>query len=138
MEKQVLSPTMEYGEKADLSSEMLGIGSNGGQGLGSGSKENTVDEIFVLVSDGSNLFGNGEDDMKIMSLENFGLSFFDPLGTSERLALWTVAVAAAVVARPLVTTAVAALQVTAESCRSTHLDGVMTRRCAVDSDASCC
>ena len=122
MEKQILSPTVKYGEKADLGAQMLGIGSNGGQGLGSGSKENTVDEIFVLVSDGSNLFGNGEDDMKIMSLENFGLSFFDPLGTCERLALWTVAVAAAVVARPLVTTAVAALQMTAQGGRATHLD----------------
>jgi hypothetical protein len=43
---------------------MLGIGSDGRQGLGSGAEEYAVDEIFVLVSDGSNLFGNGEDDMK--------------------------------------------------------------------------
>ena len=97
MEKQILSPTVKYGEKADLGAQMLGIGSNGGQGLGSGSEQNAVDEIFVLVSDGSDRFGNREDDMEIVRLENFGRSFFDPLRTSERLALWTVAGAAAVV-----------------------------------------
>ena len=122
MEKQILSPTVKYSEKADLGAQMLGIGSNGGQGLGSGSEENAIDEIFVLVSDGSDRFGNGEDDMKIVRLENFGRSFFDPLRTSERLALWAVAVAATVVARPLVTTAVAALEMTSESCCAAHLD----------------
>ena len=83
MEKQVLSPTVKYGEKTDLGAQMLGIGSDGRQGLGSGSEEYAVDEIFVLVSDGSNLFGNREDDMKIVRRENFGRSFFNPLGTCE-------------------------------------------------------
>jgi hypothetical protein len=83
MEKQVLSPTVKYGEKTDLGAQMLGIGSDGRQGLGSGSEEYAVDEIFVLVSDGSNLFGNREDDMKIVRVKNFGGSFFNPLGTCE-------------------------------------------------------
>ncbi len=122
MEEQVLSPTVKYGEKANLGAQMFGIGSNGGQGRGSGSKENAVDEILVLVGDGSNLLGYREDDVEIVSLENFGLSFFDPLRTCERLTLWTVAVTAAVVAGPLVIAAVAALEMTAESCGSTHLD----------------
>ena len=83
MEKQVLSPTVKYGEKADLGAQMLGIGSDGGQGLGSGSEEHAVDEVFVLVSDGSDPFGNREDDMKIVRVENFGGSFFNPLGACE-------------------------------------------------------
>src|SRR5467141_3241972 len=97
MEKQVLSPTVKYSEKADLGSQMLRIGSDGGQGLGRCSEEHAVEEIFVLVSDGSDRFGNREDDMKIVRLENFRCSFFNPLRTSEGLTLWTVAVAAAVV-----------------------------------------
>src|SRR5260370_33231550 len=88
MEKQVLSPTVKCGEKADLGSQMLGIGSDGGQGLGSGSGQNGGDEIFVLVSNGSDRFGNREDDMKIVRLENVGCSFLDPLSTSRRLAFW--------------------------------------------------
>ena len=122
VQKQVLSPTVKYGEKADLSAQMFGIGSDDGQDLDSGSEQNAVDEIFVLVSDGSDRFGNREDDMKIVRRENFGRSFFDPLRTCEGLTLWTVAVAAAVVTGPLVIAAVAALEMTAESCGATHLD----------------
>ena len=83
MEKQVLSPTVKYGEKTDLGAQMLGIGRDGRQGLGSGSEEYAVDEIFVLVSDGSNLVGNREDDMKIVRRENLRRSFFNPLCTCE-------------------------------------------------------
>jgi hypothetical protein len=123
MKKQVLSPTMEYGKEADFSSQMFGIGSDGGQGLGCGSKQNVVDDLFVLVSDGSDLFRDGENDMKIVRGEDFGHSLLDPLGTREGLALWAMAVPAAVIARPFVTTAVAAFEMTAESCGATHLDG---------------
>ena len=122
MKQQVLSPTMEYGKEADFSSQMLGIGSDGGQGLGHGSKQNVVDDLFVLVSNGSDLFGDGEDDMKIVCRENFGDSLLDPRGTCERLALRAMAVAATVITRPLVTTAVAAFEMTAKSCGATHLD----------------
>ena len=116
--KQVLSPTVQYGEKADLGTQMLGIGSDGGQGLGRGAEQHAVEEIFVLISDGSDRFGNGEDDMK----RNFGGSFFNPLGTCEGLTFWAMTVAAAVVAGPLVIAAVAALEMTAESGRAAHLD----------------
>ena len=52
MKEEILSPTVEHGEEADLGAQMLGIGSDGGQSLGRGSEQNTVDEIFVLVSNG--------------------------------------------------------------------------------------
>jgi len=122
MEKQVLSPTVKYSEKADLGAQMLGIGCDGGQGLGRRSEKNAVEEIFVLVSNGSDRFGDRENDMKIVRRENFGGSFFDPLRTSKRLTFWAMTVAAAVVAGPLVITAVAPLEVTAESCRAAELD----------------
>ena len=83
MKNQGLSPTMEYGKEADLSSEMFGISSDGGQGLSCGAKQNVVDDLFVLVSDGSDLFGDGEDDMEIVCREDFGSSFFNPCGTRE-------------------------------------------------------
>src|SRR3989442_5046924 len=43
--------------------------------------------IFVLVSNGGDRFGEGEDDMEIRSRENFRFSFFDPFGTRQGLAL---------------------------------------------------
>jgi hypothetical protein len=45
---QVLSPTVENGKEDDLSSQMLRIGSDGGQGLVCGSKQNAVNEILVF------------------------------------------------------------------------------------------
>src|SRR6516165_173378 len=122
MKNQGLSPTMEYGKEADFSSQMFGIGSDGGQGLGCRTKQNVVDDLLVLVSDGSDLFGDGEDDMKVVCRENFGHSLLDPLRTREGLALGAMAICAAVVARPLVITGVAAFEMTAESCGATHLD----------------
>src|SRR6266550_3789845 len=101
---------------------MFGISRDGGQALGGGSKQDAVNDLFVLVSDRSDLIGNGEHDMKIVGRENFGGLFCNPRGTREGLALGTMAVAAAAVARPLVITAVAAFEMTAESCGATHLD----------------
>ena len=113
---QVLSPTVEYGKEADLSSQMLRIGSDGGQGLVCGLEtECRKRDPCVLLSDGSDLFRDREDDMKIVRLENFGGSFFNACGTRERLARWTVAVTATVVAGPLVLTAVAPFEMI--SCR---------------------
>ena len=83
MKNQGLSPTMEYGKEADFRSQMFGIGSDGSQGLGGGPKQDVVDDLLVLVSDGSDLFRDGEDDMEIVCRENFGGSFFDPLRPSE-------------------------------------------------------
>ena len=83
VQDQGLSPSVEYGKEADFSSQMFGIGGDGGQGLGGGSKQNVVDNFFVLVSDGSDLFGDGEDDMEIVCRKNFGRSLLDPLGTRE-------------------------------------------------------
>src|SRR5215469_7827291 len=52
-------------------------------------------------------------------------------GTSERLALGAVAICAAVVARPLVITGVAAFEMPAKGCGATHLD------CSHDTPLSC-
>ncbi len=95
MKEEILSPTVEHGEEADLGAQMLGIGSDGGQGLGRGSEQNAVDEIFVLVSNGRDLFGEREDDMKIWRLKNFRFPFFDPFRSRQRLALGAMPVATA-------------------------------------------
>src|SRR6266481_125043 len=122
MMEQILSPGVQDGEKADLCPQMFGIGSDGGQGLGRGSEQNAVDEIFVLVSNGRDLFGEREDDMKIVRRENLRFAVFDPLRTRQRLALGAMPVAAAIVTGALIRTAVAPLEVTAEGRRPAGLD----------------
>src|ERR1700687_2865238 len=120
MMEQILSPGVQDGEKADLCPQTFGLGSAGVTGRGRGSEQNAVDEIFVLVSNSRDLFGEREEDMKIVRLENLRFPFFDPFGTCQRLALGAMPVAAAIVARELVRTAVAPLEparfVTAPCC----------------------
>ena len=123
MKEQVLSPTVQYREEADLGAQMLGIGSDGGQGLGRGSEQNAVDEIFVLVSNRRDLFGEREDDVKIVGLEDFRFPFFEPFRPRQRLAFGAMSIAAAIVAGPLERTAVAALEMTAQGRGAAHLDG---------------
>src|SRR6266404_848246 len=122
MKEEILSPTVEHGEEADLGAEMLGIGSDGGQGLGCGSEQNAVDESFVLVSNGGDRFGQREDEMKIRGRENFRFPLFDPFRPRQRLALGAMSVAAAIVSVTLVRTAVAMLEMTTQGRRPAHLD----------------
>jgi hypothetical protein len=122
MMEKILSPGVKHGEETDLGGQMFGIGSYGGQGLGRGSEQDAVDEIFVLVGDGSDVFGQRKNHVEVWAVQDFGFSFFDPLRTSERLAFGAMSITAAVVAGPLVMTGVAAFEMTAKSCRSTHLD----------------
>src|SRR5271167_5126977 len=122
MKEQILSPTVQYREETDLGAQMLGIGSNGGQGLGRGSEQNAVDEIFVLVSHSRDWFGEREDDVKIVRLEYFRFPFFEPFRPRQRLAFGAMSIAAAIVAGPLERTAVAALEMTAKGRRAAHLD----------------
>lgn len=44
MMKQVLAAGVQHGEEADLGTQVLGIGSNGAQGLGGGTEEQAVDK----------------------------------------------------------------------------------------------
>src|ERR1700681_790423 len=104
---------MKHAEETDLGAQMFGIGSDGGQGLGRGSEQGAVDEIFVLVGDGGDVFGQGKKQAEVWDVQEFGLSFVDPLRTSERLALGAMSITAAVVAGSLVRTAVAAFEMTA-------------------------
>jgi hypothetical protein len=123
MKEEILSPTVEHGEEADLGAEMFGIGSDGRQGLGRGSEQNAVDEIFVLVSNSGDRFGEGEDDVKIRGGENFRFPFFDPIRPRQRLALGAMSVAAAIVSVTLVGTAVAVLEMTTQGRRVFWVQG---------------
>src|SRR5258708_11992626 len=122
MKEEILSPTVEHGEEADLGAEMFGIGRGGGEGWGWGWEQNGVNESVVLVRNGGDRLGQGEDDMKIRSWENFRFPFFDPFRPRQRLALGAMSVAAAIVSVTLVRTAVAVLEMTTQGRRPAHLD----------------
>jgi hypothetical protein len=65
MIKQVLPPTVKYSEEADLRGQMSRAFSFEPLPRPCPPWLPIPNKILVLVSDGSNLFGNREDDMKI-------------------------------------------------------------------------
>ena len=123
MEQQVLSPTVEDGEEADLGAQMLGIGGDGLQRFGGGAEENAIDHLLVLVGDRGNLFRHRKDDMEVRAVEKFGLAMLDPLCAGQRLTFWAVSIAAGVEAVALVVALIAAFEMTAENGRAAHFDG---------------
>jgi len=47
MKQQVLSPTVQHGEKADLGAQMFGVGSDLQQSLGSGVEQQVIEDLLV-------------------------------------------------------------------------------------------
>src|SRR6516162_7490685 len=85
---------MEHGEKADLGTQVLGIGSDGEQGLGCGSEQDTVELSLVLIGDRCNLFRWGEDHVEVLGVQKLGLAVLQPLSPGERLAFGAVSIGA--------------------------------------------
>ena len=60
--------------------------------------------------------------MEILGVEQLGSTVIQPLGASQRLAFWTVAITATIVADALVVTVIAALDMTTKCRSSTQFD----------------
>ena len=123
MEEQVLSPTVQQGEETDLRAQVLRIGGDGAQSLCRSTEEDVIEQLFVLIGDGGNLFRQGEDDVEIGNGEEFRLAVLQPLGASQGLALGTMPISAAMVSGALVATAVTLLQMAAQSGGAAEFDG---------------
>src|ERR1051326_6203080 len=88
---------MEHGEEADFGAEVSGIAGDGEQRLGDGLKEEVVDGLLVVESDGGDLLRHREDDVKVLDGEQFGLSLLQPASARFALALGAMPVAAGAV-----------------------------------------
>src|SRR5262249_49154384 len=122
MATESLAPGMEHGEESDLGAQVLGVSCNGAQRLGGGSEQNVVDDLLVLQGNGGNRLRKSEDHMKILGVEKLRSPVFQPLGASQRLAFWAVAISTAVVTDALVVTAIAALDMATKCRRSAQFD----------------
>ena len=92
---QGLAPGVQHRDQADLGTEMTRVGCDGAQRRGRAAEQDVVDDTLVLQGDRGDRFGEGEDDMEVGHREQVGLAGFQPERTGQRLALGTVAVAAA-------------------------------------------
>ena len=113
---------MEHGEKTGLCTQVLWVGSDGAHCLTRRPEQNVIDMLLVLIGEGRDRPWYRKDQMKVRHREKLGLTILKPFGFSHRLAFWTMAIAATVIADALVVTPIALLDVTAECCRSTQLD----------------
>src|SRR4030095_573991 len=104
---QVLPPSMEHGQKADVSTQVLGIGGDDAQRGGRGAKQDAVDDFLVLQGNSSHRVSNGEDDVKIGNRQQLGAVLCQPFGPGQGLTLVAVAIGAGVVTDPLMAAAVA-------------------------------
>src|SRR5690606_3042417 len=123
MVQQVLAPGVQDRDEADLGAQVRGVRSDRAQRLGGGAEQQVVDHRLVLVGDGGDLLRQGEHDMEILDWQELCAPILEPLRARERLALWTMPVAAAVERDPLVAAGVALLDVPPERRRAATLDG---------------
>ena len=109
--------------KKPISAPKCGIGSNRAKGVRRRAEKNVIDLGFGLVGDGGDLVRNGEDDVEVLGIKQFGFTILQPLGARQRLALGTAPRTARVVRDALVATAVALLDMAAQCRGATKLDG---------------
>jgi hypothetical protein len=75
---------------------VLGVSGDGAQRLGSRVKQDVVHQRLVLVGDGGDFLGHGEDHVEIFDRKQFTLAVLQPLGANQGLALRTMAIPATV------------------------------------------
>src|SRR6516164_1333408 len=114
MMAQRLSPGVEDGNEADQRSEVPGVGADRLEGVRRRPEEEGIHEAFVLQSQRRNRFGDGEDDVEILAVEEFRVARLDPPRTRQGLTLGAVPIAARVVGDALVPARVALLDMAAE------------------------
>ena len=76
---EVLPPSVQHGDKADLGTEMLPIGCDGGQGLGCGPEQKAVDLGFVVIGDGADLGRQREHDVEVGNRQQLSLAGRQPI-----------------------------------------------------------
>ena len=120
---QGLAPGMEDGGHAELGTEMLGVGRDGGERLRRAAEQDGIDDGLVLESNLSGQRRQGENDVEIRHGKEFGLSLGEPLRTRRALALWTMPIATGIVGDAGRTAIVALLDMATEHRRPTRGDG---------------
>ena len=90
---QVLTPCVQDGHDADIGSEVLGIGSNDGEGFGRSLEQQAIDDGLVLVGDPAERRRQLEHQVKIRHGKELGFARRKPCRCRLRLALSAVPVA---------------------------------------------
>ena len=60
---------MQNAEKADLGSEVLGVGRNFEHGLSAGAEKQIVEQLWIALTERVQLVGQGKDDVEVRNAE---------------------------------------------------------------------
>src|SRR5258708_39530724 len=120
--EQVRAPRMEHGEKSDLSAKVLGISSDGEQGLRRGPEQDAIVLSLVLIGNGCNLFWYGENHVEVLGIQKLGLAILEPLSPAQRLAFGTLAIGTGVISVALMAALITLLHVSTQNSSPADLD----------------
>ena len=91
------SPGVQHQGRADLGTQMLGVGGDGEQRLGGDVEQQAIDHGLVLVGDVGDRRRQREDHVVVLDRQQIGLTRLEPAPRGTGLALRAVPVAAGVV-----------------------------------------
>ena len=123
VEAEVRAPRMQDAQAADAGPEVAGVGGDLTQAAGGGPEQQGVEAAAVLQGELGEGGRQGEHDMKILAVEQFGAALQEPAVACQSLALGTVAVAAGAIAETAVAASVTLFDQTAEGGGAALLDG---------------
>src|SRR5215471_1248557 len=92
MMEQVLTPSMEHGEKADLSPQVFRISGDSAQSLRRSPEQDAIELSLILIGNCRNLLRYSEDHVEVLGVQKLGLAILEPLSPGERLAFWAVSI----------------------------------------------
>src|SRR5215467_3833477 len=114
MMPQGLSPGMKQAKEADPGAQALRVGGDLEQGLGSRSKQQVIDDSFVLQRQCRELLRQGKHHMEILDGQQFISARLHPLGSGCSLALGAMAITAGVICDLLIAALIALFEMTAQ------------------------
>jgi len=123
VQEQVLSPGVQDGNHADLSSEVLRVGCDFQQGLRSSGEQQIVKQARVLQRQHIQFVRQGEHDMEIAGVEEIVLACRQPALASLRLTLGAVTIATRVIGDGLITAVRALISMPTEGSGAAALNG---------------
>jgi hypothetical protein len=94
---ELLIPGVQYAEETDLRTEMFGIASNFQESFRAASKQQVVEDLFILQSEWRQLTRKGEDHMHVARREKLPPTCLEPTVAGTALTLRAVPVATGVV-----------------------------------------
>src|SRR5262249_32674486 len=97
MEPEFLIPGVQHAEETNLCTEVSRIASHFEKCFRADTKQEIVEDLFVVQQQRSQVAGECEDHVQVARGEQFSLTGGDPAFPSRDLTLWTVTITAAVV-----------------------------------------